>query len=327
MEIIAEIGSVHNGSLKLAFRLIDTAKDCGATTVKFQTHIAEAETLKDAPSPKYFSKEKRYNYFKRTSFNINQWKKLKDYSEKRKIKFLSSPFSLEAVDLLEKINIRGYKIPSGEITNIPLIEKINKINKPTFISSGMSNWKELDLAIKKLKNVKKLTIMQCTSLYPCPANKVGLNIINKMRSRYKRPIGFSDHTIGITASILSIFYNVSSIEKHLTLSRKMYGSDAFNALEPNEFKLMVDSIKETKIILDNKVNKNDLKELKGMKRIFEKSIVIKNKLKKGEIIRFDDITFKKPGNGISPKNYKEVIGKKTKKNLNIDHILKKGDYY
>ena len=327
MDIIAEIGSVHNGSLKLAFKLVDKAKDCGATTVKFQTHIAEAETLRNAPSPKYFKKEKRYDYFKRTSFNINQWKKLKNYVEKRKLNFLSSPFSLEAIDLLEKIKVKNYKIPSGEITNIPLIEKINKINKPTFLSSGMSNWKELDLAVKKLKDIKKLTIMQCTSLYPCTLKDAGLNIIAEIKKKYNRPVGFSDHTIGITAAILSVFYKTTAIEKHLTLSRKMYGSDAFNALEPDEFRNMVNCLNEAQIIIKNDVNKNNLRKLKKMKMIFEKSIVIKRKIKKNQIIEFDDLTFKKPGYGISPRKYKQILGKRAKKNLKDDYILKIGDYY
>ena len=327
MDIIAEIGSVHNGSFKLALNLIDKAKESGANIVKFQTHIAEAETLRTAPSPKYFKKEKRYNYFKRTSFNINQWKKLKDYTEKKKIHFLSSPFSLEAIDLLEKIKIKFYKIPSGEITNIPLIEKINKINKPTFLSSGMSNWKELDLAVEKLKDVKKLTIMQCTSSYPCSLKDVGLNIIDEMKKRYGLPVGFSDHTIGITAAVLSSFYKITTIEKHFTLSKNMYGSDAFNALEPNEFKNMVSCIKESQVILKNSVNKNNLKKLKNMKRIFEKSIVVKIKIEKNQIIEFNDLAFKKPGHGIKPEEYKKILGKKAKKCLKENHVIKIGDYY
>ena len=132
--------------------------------------------------------------------------------KKKKLNFLSSPFSLEAIDLLEKIKVKNYKIPSGEITNIPLIEKINKINKPTFLSSGMSNWKELDLAVKKLKEIKKLTIMQCTSLYPCTLKDVGLNVIGEIKKKYNRPVGFSDHTIGFTAAILYVLYKTTAIE-------------------------------------------------------------------------------------------------------------------
>ena len=181
--IIAEIGSVHDGSFGNAIKLIEAASQSGADCVKFQTHISNSETLPDAPSPSYFSNESRIDYFNRTAFSVEQWSSLKDKCIQCDIEFLSSPFSMDAVDILEKIGIFAYKIPSGEVTNIPLIEKIASIGKPVFISSGMSNWIELDRAIELLQNNCEVVVMQCSSIYPCPAENVGLNIISEMENQ------------------------------------------------------------------------------------------------------------------------------------------------
>ena len=326
MIVIAEVGLVHNGSLSKAFKLIDIATEVGADAVKFQTHIAESETLVNAPNPKYFKKESRFDYFKRTSFKLNEWEKIREYTRKKKIRFFSSPFSIKAVDLLKKINIDAFKIASGEITNHPLLKKINSTGKETFLSSGMSNWSEISQAIKLLSKVKKKTLMQCTSMYPCKLDKVGLNIINQMKKKFKIPIGFSDHTKGITASIIAVTLGVKAIEKHLTISNKMYGSDAFFSLEPKEFKQMVNMIKETIQIIKNPVDKNNIKEFKNMKIVFEKSIVLSKDMSKGQKIKYEDLDFKKPGIGIRPDNIKNVIGKVLKRNLKKDSILNYKDF-
>ena len=179
--IIAEIGSVHDGSFGNALKLIECASQCGADAVKFQTHIAEAETLTNAPSPSYFSQESRYDYFSRTSFSLSQWIKLKEEASKYNISFLSSPFSIEAIEILQKVGVFGYKIPSGEVTNIPLLEAVSLTRKPVFLSSGMSNWEELDQAVNILGKNCELTIFQCSSIYPCPPEKVGLNVLLEMK--------------------------------------------------------------------------------------------------------------------------------------------------
>ena len=326
MIVVAEVGLVHNGSLSKALKLIDIAKEVGADAVKFQTHIAERETLINAPNPTYFKKESRFNYFKRTSFKLNDWIKIRKYTKKKKIKFFSSPFSIQAVDLLRKINVDAFKIASGEITNHPLLERINNTKKETFISSGMSNWTEISRAIKLLPKIKKKTLMQCTSMYPCKLNKAGLNIINQMKKRYKLPVGFSDHTQGITASIIATALGVDVIEKHLTISNKMYGSDAFFSLEPKEFKQMIAMIKETSQILNNPVDKNNIKCFKGMKIVFEKSIVLNKDMLQGQKIKYEDLDFKKPGIGIRADKIMKVIGKILKKNIKKDSILNYQDF-
>lgn len=315
ISIIAEIGSVHDGSFGNAIKAIDIASECGASIVKFQTHIAEAESLCDAPSPNYFTQESRIDYFKRTAFSFEQWVKISEHCKLRNVEFLSSPFSIEAVDLLEKIGVSSYKIPSGEVTNLPLLERVAETTKLTYLSSGMSDWKELDTAVEILGKSCQLIPMQCTSSYPCEYDSVGLNIIEEMANRYKLPVGFSDHTLGFSAGIGAVIHGCIVVEKHFTFSKLMYGSDAAHSMEPDQFKLFCSSLKEAALMRHSKVDKNDISKFKDMKKIFEKSIVTSNYLKKGEILCKDNISYKKPGDGISASFYKEVIGKKLKKDL------------
>ncbi len=319
--IIAEIGSVHDGSFGNATNLIESAAKHGANCVKFQTHIAQAESLLSAPNPLYFTDEPRFEYFKRTSFSVEQWIALRQMAEDCNVEFLSSPFSLEAVDLLEEIGISAYKIPSGEISNIPLIEKIAETGKPVIVSSGMSNWSDLDNAVDLLKENCDLAVMQCSSIYPCPNEKVGLNIINEIRNRYNCVVGFSDHTVGIAASISSAALGATIIEKHFTFSKQMYGSDAKNSMEPLEFNVMCNAIKDVWDIMDNPIDKNDILEYKEMKLIFQKSIVSKEDLSVGTVLKKEHMAFKKPGSGIEAKNYRELIGKKLTKSFAKDEMF------
>ena len=204
--IIAEIGSVHDGSLGNAKKLIEVAKNSGANFVKFQMHNANEETLKDAFTPDYFSEEKRFEYFNRTSFSIGQWKSLIKHSKLKKIDFMCSVFSIKAFDILFKLRVRNIKIPSGELTNLPLLKSINKKKGLNiFLSTGMSSWNEIDEALKMLNN-HKVILMQCSSIYPCPETLVGLNVIKEMKLKYanKYNYGFSDHTTGSEAAICSI---------------------------------------------------------------------------------------------------------------------------
>ena len=225
---------------------------------------------------------------------------------------MSSPFSIEAIDILEDIDTKIYKIPSGEINNIPLIEEIAKIGKPVLISSGMSSWEDLDFAVNILSKNCPIAVMQCTSIYPCPPEKVGLNIIPEIRKRYgeKILIGFSDHTRGFNAAIAAATLGAKIIEKHFTFSKNMYGSDAFLAMEPKEFAILCEELKFLWKSLKSPINKNDLNDLIDMKSIFEKSIVSARAIKAGEKIDFKDLAFKKPGSGMPTKDYKKLIGLK-----------------
>ena len=212
-------------------------------------------------------------------------------------------------------------MPSGEVTNTPLLEKLASLGKPVILSSGMSNWEELNFAIDLLLNKTELCVMQCSSKYPCQYKDVGLNILNELKKRYGDDItiGFSDHTTGISAGIAAAALGAKVIEKHLTFSKKMYGSDAKNALEPNDFMQFCEAIKETWIMLENPVEKNNVEEYQEMKKIFEKSIFSSRAINSGIPLQFDDLAFKKPGDGISASKYKEVIGKVTTVNLPENH--------
>jgi len=325
LQIIAEIGSVHDGSFGNACKLIETAASCGAHAAKFQTHIAEAETLRDAPSPAYFNGEPRFDYFRRTGFTRAQWKELRAVCEAQRITFLSSPFSLEAVDLLEEVGVGAYKIPSGEVTNWPLLEHVAATGKPALLSSGMSSWQELDGAVEILRRGGPLTILQCTTAYPCPSERVGLNVIAEMRSRYALPVGFSDHTNGMAAAFAAVALGADVIEKHLTFSRLMYGSDAANAMEPADFRQMTDGLAAIWAMRTAPVDKDDLTPYRDMKLIFEKSVVTARPIRSGQAIDRADLAFKKPGDGISAARYREIIGRRAKRDLPAEHKLAEAD--
>ena len=318
--IIAEIGNTHEGSIGLAKLFAKSASECGVDAIKFQTHIFDEESLDDAPNPPYFQDETRRDYFERTAFSKKEWSELKRYCEiELKVDFLSTPFSIAAVDLLESINVSSYKVPSGDVSNTLFLKKIALTQKKVYLSTGMSGWDEIDLAVSTLQKngCKELVILQCTSKYPCPPELSGINILDELQNRYSNiEIGYSDHTIGPVIPLAAIMRGATVIEKHFTLSNKMYGSDAKNATEPKLFEELVSQIRILEKAINNPIDKDELNsELLEMKNIFEKSIVSASSLKKGQIIDLNDLAFKKPGDGIKASLYKQVIGKKMKKNI------------
>ncbi len=326
--IIAEIGSTHDGSFGNACNIIKVAAKCGANAVKIQTHCAEDETLPNAPSPHYFKDENRYDYFKRTEFSLEQLQSLRKLCKKLKIEFFSSPFSLKAFEVLQKLNLNYFKIASGEVTNIPLLEKINMTKKTVFLSTGMSDYSEINKAINKLQKCK-IILMQCTSNYPCEIKDVGLNVLDEFKKRFNSKVfdyGFSDHTMSPVSAIGSVLKGANYIEKHITLSKEMYGSDAKFAMEPLDFKNYCNFINEAFILRKNIVEKKITPKLKKMKRIFEKSIVLDNDVKKGHVLKVSDLNFKKPGTGIKPIYYKKLIGKKILKTLKKNTLINKKHY-
>lgn len=318
-QIIAEIGNTHEGSFGLAKCFIKAADQCGVDAVKFQTHIFEAESLPDAPNPPYFKDETRKEYFERTGFDLEQWRELKRFADEEcGVEFLSSPFSLEAVDLLEQVGIKTYKIPSGEVSNLPLLIRIAKTGKRVLLSSGMSSWAELGEAVKTLKDngCNDLILLQCTSEYPCPPENAGLNIMQEMKERYNLPVGFSDHTLGIAVPIAAVCLGACVIEKHFTLSKLMYGPDARFSANPEEMKVLVENIRAVEKMLGNKIDK-DVKAatLSQMKTTFEKSIVAACNIPADTIIEGRHLAYKKPGDGIPARMFQEILGKKTMNNI------------
>lgn len=324
--VIAEVGSVHDGSFGNAACLIDVAGECGADAVKFQTHIAQAETIRDAPCSPYFTEEPRFEYFERTAFHLQQWEQLKVHCEKRKVEFLSSPFSVEAVELLEKLGVKRYKVPSGEVTNLPYLEFVAQTGKPVLLSSGMSSWAELDAAVNTiLRHHNQLTILQCTSEYPCPYEQVGLNVMLEIKERYSLPVGLSDHTRTNYAAYAAVVLGASVIEKHFTLSRRLYGTDAKHSLEPSEFVDLVGGIRAIETVLRNPVEKDEISRFRVMKDVFEKSLVTIVDIPAGAVIAREMIGIKKPGTGIPPVRLNEVIGKRTTRRISADSVLMAAD--
>jgi len=324
--IVAEVGMNHDGSFGNALQLIDAAAECGADAVKFQWHIADAETLPNAPNPPYFNRESRYDYFQRTAFTFEQWEQLRNYCDKKEIEFLCSPFSREAVDLLEQIGVHRYKIPSGEVTNLPLIEQIAQTGKPVLLSSGMSSWAELDAAVEVLRRAhSEVTVLQCTSEYPCPYERVGLNLLPEMKKRYRLPVGLSDHTLSNYASFAAVTLGASVIEKHITLSRQMFGSDAKHSLEPSEFSDLVRGIRAIETMFASPVDKDNVQHFQEMKKVFQKSIVAKVDIRAGTVLSRQMVALKKPGTGISAARMAEVIGRRAVRSIPANTIVQEKD--
>ena len=315
-KIIAEIGNTHEGSVGLAKQFVKVAANCGVDAVKFQLHLFDAESLPTAPNPPYFSGESRKDYFDRTSFTFDEWRSLKDYAENDcNVEFLASPFSNEAVDILSSLGVQTYKIASGEVTNLPMLQKIAKLNKSVLLSSGMSTWNEIDDAVQCLTDngCDDLTILQCTSDYPCLPQNSGLNVLDELKTRYpNHKIGYSDHTLGTPIPIAAVCKGAQVIEKHFTLSKKMYGSDARFSSEPDEMKYLVDSIRAVNKALQSQIDKDQkATSLISMKMTFEKMIVAAHDLPQGKIIKESDLAFKKPMEGIPANEAFNVVGKKT----------------
>ncbi len=323
--IIAEVGSVHDGSFGNATKLIDVAAECGADAVKFQTHIPEAETLRNAPMPPYFKGEPRFEYFRRTGFTPEQWGRLKAYCDERRIEFMSSPFSEEAVDLLEKVGVVRYKIPSGEVTNIPMLERIAATGKPVLLSSGMSDWKELDAAVAAFKGKVDLTVLQCATEYPCADQSVGLNVIGEMKARWGLKVGFSDHTTDNHAAFAAVTLGAVAVEKHLTFSKRMYGSDAPHSAEPAQFAEMVKGIRAVSTMLASPVDKSSADAYRSMKQIFEKSVVSVAAIPAGAVITRGMVGIKKPGSGIPAARIGEVVGKRATRDIPADQLIAESD--
>jgi N,N'-diacetyllegionaminate synthase len=317
--IVAEAGMNHDGSLGNAIRLAAVAAECGADAVKFQLHDVAAETIRDAPPPPYFTHESRWEYFERTAFSDAQWRTLKAACERAGIEFLCSPFSAEALQRLEALGVDRYKIGSGEVTNLELVGAAAATGKPVLLSSGMSSWAELDEAVAAAGD--DVTILQCTSAYPTPPERVGLNLLAELRERYGKPVGLSDHTLGPYAAFAAVALGAGVIEKHFTLSREMYGPDAALSLEPYELEELVDGIREIERMLASPVDKDDLEPFAEMKRVFEKSVVATRDIPAGVTIAREMVAAKKPGTGIPARRLPAVVGRRARVAIAADSVI------
>ena len=349
--IIAEAGVNHNGDKKTAFKLIDQGIAAGANAVKFQIFKAENLVTKSALKAKYQIKktklkETQFEMLKSLELPRNVYFELKDHCEKQNVDFLITAFDVESLDfIINKLKVKKLKIPSGEITNGPFILQHALSGLDIILSTGMANLNEIKKALsiiaygylnkrKKNKiNLKditksyestegkkilkdKVTLLHCTTEYPAPIDELNLSAIKTLRSRFKIPIGYSDHSNGIIASIIASTLNTNIIEKHFTLNKNMKGPDHAASLEPNELKQMIDYIREVENIMGNGIKEMSKSEKKNL-QIARKSIIAAKKIKKGEVFSDDNIVIKRPGTGLSPMNYWKLIGKKVTKTIRL----------
>lgn len=328
--IIAEVALAHDGSLGLAHKFIDAAADCGVDAVKFQTHLAEHESSALEPWRVHFSPQDktRFDYWKRTSFTEEQWAGLKKHADEKGLQFLSTAFSPEAVDLLNRVGVCAWKVASGEVSNLPLVRKMARLGKPVILSSGMSSIEEIDAAVKEIRAANApFALLQCTSAYPSPPEKIGLNILPFFKERYQCPVGLSDHSGKIFPGLAAVAaYGCSVLEVHLTLSREMFGPDVGSSLTPAELRQLVEGVRFTEKMRAHPVDKDMAAgELSKLRQIFGKSLFAKIDLKKGARLEEMHLSARKPGTGIPVERWDKTLGRTLKENVKAGEMLKEED--
>lgn len=328
--IIAEIAQAHEGSLGIAHSYIDALAKAGVNAVKFQTHIAEAESSSEEQFRVKFSYEDntRFDYWKRMEFTPEQWAGLKQHCDDKGVEFISSPFSVAAVELLKKIGVKRYKIGSGELTNYLMLEAIAKTGQPIILSSGMSDWNELDDTIAFLQPFgNELSILQCTTAYPTQPEQWGLGVMAEMKERYNIPVGFSDHSADVYACLAATTLGADILEFHAVFDKEMFGPDAKASLTIAQTETLVKGVRQINAALHAPHHKHDSSHFSELKTLFGKSLAVNKALPAGHIISISDLESKKPGNmGIPARNYQSVIGKKLRIAKQQWDFLKEGDF-
>ncbi len=328
--IIAEVGQAHDGSLGILHSYIDALADTGVSAVKFQTHIADAESseYEEFRIPFSYEDKTRFDYWKRMEFTEEQWIEIKSHCEERGLIFISSPFSIAAVDLLDRIDTQIIKIGSGEMTNYLMLDKIASLGKPVILSSGMSSMGEVKEAYERLKkNIEKVSILQCTTMYPTIAEKIGLNMIQEFKNAFPNElVGLSDHSGEIFPSIAAASLGAQVFEFHAVFDKRMFGPDSNSSLSMNQITELVKGLRMVQEMLENPVSKQLDEELSRSKRLFGKSLALSRDLRKGDLIGFNDLESKKPSNmGVDASEYKTVLGKKVKRDIVKNEFLNRID--
>ncbi|OLN33517.1 N-acetylneuraminate synthase [Desulfosporosinus metallidurans] len=325
--IIAEAGVNHNGDIKLAKKLIDAAKNAGVDAVKFQTFKAESLVSRVAQKADYQKQatetgESQLEMVKKLELSFCDFRELKNYCDEKEISFLSTPFDFESIDFLESLEMPIYKVPSGEITNLPYLIKIANTGKPVIMSTGMSDLDEVGLALDVLRDngAGLITLLHCNTQYPTPFEDANIMAMLTLKERFGVAVGYSDHTLGIEAPIAAIALGASVIEKHFTLDKSLEGPDHKASLNPQELKAMVTAIRNIEIALGDGIKRPSVSEIPN-KEVARKSIVAKRNIVKDEIFTEDNITVKRPGNGISPMKWFEVLGTKAERDFCEDELI------
>ena len=327
--IIGEVGLAHDGSLGLAHAYIDEVARGGADAVKFQTHIAAAESTPAEPFRVKFSRQDatRYGYWKRMEFTEAQWQGLADHARDRGLVFLSSPFSREAVDLLARVGMSMWKIASGEVSNLPLLDAMIATGRPIVLSSGMSPVGEIDKAVERVKRAGlPLAVMQCTTAYPCPPERIGLNMVPFFRERYGCFVGLSDHSGTIYPGIAAATLGSEVLEVHVTMSRGMFGPDVPASVTIEELRHLVDGVRFVEKMRANPVDKDAIAgDMAPLRAIFTKSVVARTSLAAGTVLTGAHLAAKKPGTGIPAERLGEVIGRTLRRDLPADAVIREED--
>ena len=327
--IIAEAGVNHNGSIDLAKKLVDVASEAGADAVKFQTFKAKNLATKNAIKAKYQvvntgKKDSQYDMLKKLELSKEMHEELIEYCNSKNLTFLSSPFDHDCIDLLDSLGLKIFKIPSGEITNLPYLQHVGKLNKKIILSTGMSNIEEIEKALYILtqSGTKKdnITVLHANTEYPTPMEDVNLRAMLTIGNKFDISFGYSDHTIGIEISIAAVAIGARCIEKHITLDRGMEGPDHKSSIEPDELSHMVSAIRNIEKALGSDIKQPSKSELLNIK-IVRKSIVAKIPIKKGDLLSEKNLTVKRPGNGISPMKWDEIIGTKAIKDYKEEDLI------
>lgn len=324
--VIPEVGINHEGSIEKAFKLIDSAKLAGAEIIKFQCHITDKEMIKTDDKPGKISKETLWNIIKKCEFTEEEEFKIKNYCSKKKISYLSTPFSKEAAERLNRIGVDGFKIGSGECNNYPLIEYISSFKKPLIVSTGMNDILSIKKTVRLLKEKKiKFSLLHCTSMYPTPYDKVRLGSITDLKKNFKNiPIGLSDHSQNIWTCLGGVVLGACILEKHFTISRKWPGPDMPVSIEPKELKDLIDG---SKAIWQAKGGKKTIlkEEIPVIKFAYASVVAIQN-IQKGEVLSNNNIWLKRPGKGyFKAEDFKKLIGKRSQKLIKKDTYLSKND--
>lgn len=327
--IIAEAGVNHNGSIELAKKLIDVASESGADAVKFQTFKAEKLVSKNAQKADYQKqttdiKESQFDMIKKLELDMDTHKELIAYCKTKNIMFLSTPFDHDSIELLNDLGLEIFKIPSGEITNLPYLRHIGKLNKKVILSTGMADIGEIEDALDILINTgtkkENITILHANTMYPTPIEDVNLKAMVTIGNTFDIAYGYSDHTLGIEVDIAAVALGACCVEKHFTLDKMMEGPDHKASLEPHELKSMIKAIRNIELALGSCVKKPSKSEIPNM-QIARKSIVAKMDIKKGEILSEEKITIKRPGNGINPMRWDEIVGTIATKDYKEDELI------
>lgn len=322
--VIAEIGNNHDGSVRQAERMIDAAVEAGAGAVKFQTHIAAEEMLRSTPTPPHFD-EPRYTFMQRMELSLDDHLRLKAFAEERGVLFFSSPFSVAAVALLEQVDVPIYKIASGEVTNPPLLEAVAATGKPVLLSTGMSGLDDIDAAVEIFRTAgSEIVVLQCTSTYPCPPELVNLRAMVAMGERFGCSFGLSDHTPDIYTSLGAVALGAVCVEKHFTLSRRLYGPDHHASLEPDDLRRLVDGVRQIEAAFGTGLKERDERH-DAVRATFEKSVVAAVLIPEGTTIEMHMLTTKRPGNGISARRLTELVGRRATRTLEPDRLLEEAD--